>query len=262
MLKEAESTYKKAIEMKPDFWAGYNSLGAFYLQHGRYEEAIPQFRHVIELTPQNTRGYQNLGSAYYYLDRRTEAIEMYKRVLEIESKYSVYSNLATIYYYEGQYKDAARMYEKALELRDGDYKVWGYLATAYGRIPDESHKASAANQRALTLAEERLKINPSDPGLLVRMAAYNRELGKRDKAMSLLQQVVDLKPKAISVLFRIGSNYERLGERELALKWIETALKKGYSLEELERNPGLTELRSDERFPKILLNLKRENPKQ
>lgn len=251
-LTEAESTYKKAIEMKPDFWAGYNSLGIFYFRHGRYEDAIPQFRHVIELTPQNAKGYLNLGSMFYSLDRRTEAIEMYKRVLEIEPQYSAYSNLATLYYYDGHYKDAARMYEKALEQRDSDYRVWGYLATAYGRIPDESHKEFAAYQRALSLAEKRLKINPRDPGLLVRLAVYNRELGERDKALSLLQQAVALQPKEVNVIFRIGSNYARLGERELALEWIERALDKGYAVEELERNPGFAELRDDERYQKIL----------
>ena len=45
-----------------------------------------------------------------------------------------------------------------------------------------------------------------------------------------------------------------LGKRELALKWIETALKKGFSLVKIDRYPGLKELRADERFQRLLQN--------
>jgi serine/threonine-protein kinase len=46
MFNEAEATYKRAIELKPDYWAGYNDLGVFYFRLGRYEDAITQFRRV------------------------------------------------------------------------------------------------------------------------------------------------------------------------------------------------------------------------
>jgi len=259
-LEEAELTYKKAIEMKPDYWGGYNDLGVFYFRHGRYEDAVPQFHHVIELTPLNAKGYRNLGSMYFYLERWKDAIKMFNRALEFRPDYSIYSNLGTLYFYEKQYASAARMYEKALELQDSDFKVWGYLAMAYRLIPTERNKASAAYLRAITLAKEKSKINPYDQAVLSSLVEYYQGLGEKDKALSLLHQLELLNPREVHILFSIGKNYEQLGKRELALIWIEKALKNGYSLKEMDHSPGLTDLRADKRFQKIIQNY-RDNRK-
>ena len=48
-FRGAEKTFKRAIGLKPDYWAGYNDLGVFYYKRGRYEDAIEQFRMVIKL---------------------------------------------------------------------------------------------------------------------------------------------------------------------------------------------------------------------
>lgn len=90
------------------------------------------------------------------------------------------------------------------------------------------------------------------------MADYYGMMGNSPKALSLLKQVLALEPSDLGVMFRIGEIYEQLGERETALKWIETALKKGYSVTETERNPFLRELRADERFQLLLKNIKKE----
>ena len=43
-IEEAEATYRRAIEMKPDYWGGYDNLGLFYYTQGRYEDATAQFQ--------------------------------------------------------------------------------------------------------------------------------------------------------------------------------------------------------------------------
>ena len=60
-LADAEETYKRAVALRPESWSGYNYLGVFYLQHGRYAEAEKTFGRIVELTPDNTRGYDLLG---------------------------------------------------------------------------------------------------------------------------------------------------------------------------------------------------------
>ena len=251
-IKEAELTYKEAIKLKPDYWAGYNVLGVFYYRHGRYEDAVTQFHHVANRVPLNAKGYTNLGGAYFNLDRWNDAKEMFKRSVNIEPNYKAYSNLATIYFYEEQYSDAARMYDKALQIDDNDYRVWGNLASAYHRTPDEHDKMYHAYQRAVTIAEEQMKVNPRDPDLLSHLAIYNAMIGEHARARGLLKQVVDLEPDNPEVIFRIGDTYEHLGNREMALEWIGKALDSGYPLALIENEAGLTELRKDERFQVLL----------
>ncbi|MFQ5924175.1 MAG: tetratricopeptide repeat protein, partial [Anaerolineales bacterium] len=248
-LKEAESTYQRAIELKPDYWAGYNVLGVFYYRHGRYEEAIRQFRQVVVLTPDNYRGYSNLGGIYYLLGRFTEAREMFERSREINPSYQVLSNLGTLYYMEGRYADAARMYEQALEINDRDYQIWGHLAVAYYWAPGERGKADNMYQRAAAMAEERRKVTPRDPELLSNLVGYYIRLAQRAKAIQLLEQVLTMASNNPDAMYRVGHAYEQLGRRELALEWIGKALQTGHSLSEIMHEPGLRQLRADERFP-------------
>ena len=59
---EAERTYRRAIELRPQYWAGYNFLGAFYYHQARYAEAASMFSQVVALAPDSFRGYSNLGT--------------------------------------------------------------------------------------------------------------------------------------------------------------------------------------------------------
>ena len=52
-------------------------------------------------------------------------------------------------------------------------------------------------------------------------------------------------------MFRAGFIYERMGNRDKALFWLERALQNGYALTEMESEPGLRELRSDQRFKNL-----------
>jgi len=181
-----------------------------------------------------------------------DAEQMLKRSLEIEPNYKTYSNLATRYFHEERYAEAARMFEKALQLEDHDYRIWAYLASACYWAPDERDRAWIIYQRAISMAEEKIKINPRDPGPLSDLALYCSVVGERDRARSILEQLKDLELNDLEVVFRMGTTYEILGERELALQWIEKALERGYSLVESERIPGLEDLREDARFQQLL----------
>jgi serine/threonine-protein kinase len=63
-MTEAEDTYRRAISARPEYWAGYSWLGAFFYRGARYDEASLMFAQVIKLAPDNARGYSNLCGAY------------------------------------------------------------------------------------------------------------------------------------------------------------------------------------------------------
>ncbi len=251
-LAKAESMIKRAIQLKPDYWAGYNLLGVFYSRNNQYEKAIEQFEKVLELTPDNYRGYMNLGSMYYFLEQWDMARTMYERSLELEKTYSAASNLGTVYYIEGRYSEAARVYETALEISDGDYLLWGNLGSAYYWIPGQREKARSAYKRAIELAEERNEINPNDPEVIINLAGYRAMTGDEEQARIYLQRAIDMAPGNTWVMFVAGTTFERLGDREQALHFIGSALEHGYSRSEILNQPELQRLIADERFKEVL----------
>ena len=246
--KEAEATYRTAIDTKPGYWAGYAELGVFYSRNGRFEEAAQQFEIVTELTPNNASAYRNLGAVYYYLNRPDDAIEAFNRSVEIEPNYGVYSNMGTMYFFDGKYNQAAEMYSKALELNDSDYQVWSNLASAYEYSePPQPDKSREAILKAKELAEKQLEVNPRDPGLIVNLATYHIDLENEDRSKQLVNRVIQMQPNDVSIQVQIGTILEYLGDREKALHWISKAIENGYPVEEINKSPDpkISMLRED-----------------
>ncbi|MBD3383405.1 protein kinase [candidate division KSB1 bacterium] len=248
MLQKAETTYKKSIELKPGYWSGYNMLGKFYVRHGRLQEAKKQFQRVVGLTPDNVRGYNNLGAIYFFQKNYSQAQKMWERSLSIEKSYAAYSNLGTACFYGGNYRKASKMYENALSINDTNYMIWGNLASCYFWNQEKERKWRNAFGQACRLAQQHLDVNPEAVEVMVDLAGYYAQLQKNEQALELLEQAIAIKPTTLSVIFRIGDTYEQLGDRKNALQYIGKAVQKGYSLAEIENNPGLEDLRKDARF--------------
>ncbi len=245
---------KKAIMLKPGYWAGYNDLGVFHYNNGNYEAAIEQFKTVIKLTPDNYRGYNNLGGIYYMLEKWSDARDMFEQSLSIRESYNIYSNLATLYYIEGKFDNAADTYKKALKLNENDYLTWGNLAAAYHEIDTKKEKARETYQHAIVIAEEHLKVNPNDPDIISNLASYYSDLDEESKSISLLEKSLLIAPDNVQVAFRAATVYERFGNRDKAIHWIGKAIHNGYSRSDIENQPELKKLVADVRYQKLIAN--------
>ncbi|MGD8414641.1 MAG: tetratricopeptide repeat protein [Candidatus Latescibacterota bacterium] len=252
-LESAESTYELAISVKPDYWGGYNDLGYFYYTNGRFDEAAEQYAKVAGLTPDNYLAFSNLGAMYYYLERWDEAKEAFARSIKVRPNDRAYLNLASIYYIEGNYGEAAELCERALELNENNYKTWATLANSYYWTPGRRSEATAAYRRAIELAEQRLELNPRDARILVTLAGYYVMVNEGERATTYIDRALQISADKPFVLYFAGYVYEQLGQRDKALEYIGKALNLGYPLDEIERDPWLSDFRDDDRFKRLLL---------
>lgn len=245
---EAEATYKKVIEVRPDDYAAYSNLGAFYYRTGRYSDAASQFREVTRLTPDNSRAYANLGGIYVLLKRNDDAIEMLQKSLDLQPTSLAYNNLGTIYYKMGRYEDAARNYEQAIKLKEEDYQLWRNLGEAYSWLPAQIDKSISAYKRSIELGEKQLKVNPKDALLLKDLAEGYANLKDRQQAIDYIQRALSLKPQDLDVIVSAIGVYEVLGEREKALQSVRQGFSNGMDRDALDSTPGMASLRADPRF--------------
>jgi len=248
----AESAFQRAIQLKPNYWANYNSLGVFYFQNGRYQDASEQFKQVAALTPGNMKGFNNLGAMYFLQENYEEAVKTFNRSLQIRDNYIAYSNLATLYYFKNNYNKSVKMFEKALDISDKDFRIWGNLAASYSMMPDQKLNMKKAYEKAIALAEESLLVNPNDIMVLTDIANFYASIGNKNKAVSIAEKVKSLNPESIEIFFRLCETYEQIGQRDNALEWIKKSIEQGYSIERIERTPGLKELCLDKRFKKFI----------
>jgi eukaryotic-like serine/threonine-protein kinase len=232
-MGEAEQTFQKAIQLRPQYWGGYAWLGGLYYRQSRYEDAARMYTEMIALAPDSFRGYSNLGGMYLFQGRYRDAIPQFQRSVSVFPSSDAYSNLGVAYFLEGSYLDAAQTYERALAVGDNDatsYLVWGNLAEAYYWVPGQRERAIRLYEKALTLAQEPLRINPHDAVALEHIALFNAMLHRSDMAYGYLRRALQASPDDSEVLFTAGKINAQLGKPEEAVHFLEKAVRGGYSV--------------------------------
>ena len=245
---QAEKAFQDVIARRPTYAEVHLDLGALYYRRGQFDRAVEQFRSAIDLAPDEPVGYLNLGGTYLALGRYPEAIEVLKKGLAIQSNADSWTNLGAAYMYVGQWDNAAEAMKKATELSPNDHVLWRNLGDSYDQIPARRADARQAYAKALGTATASLKVNPKDPAVLSGIALYQAHLGNSQQAQEFISRALEVAPKDSDTLFTSALVYELIGQRDQALKAVQAAVKAGYSLDEVEKEPELRGLQSDPRY--------------
>jgi len=248
---EAEKTFRRAVDLRPNYWATYNWLGQLYLNNGKYKDAEPMFSQVISLAPDSFVGYTNLGSAYFAQGRYPESIPLFERAVNIRPTVETLSNLGTGYFQLRQFGKAAATLEQAVKLNDKYYEVWGNLADAYYWAPGMRQKAPAAYKTAISLAQQKLAVNPRDALATVYLAGFYSMLGERDQALKYLNRALQLSPKNPDLLLEAAEIYSQFGSKDAAIEYSQKAVVAGLSPATLRVLPNFDNLRADPRFKQL-----------
>jgi len=87
--RDAIAECKRAIEVDPDFGNPYNDIGAYLIELGRWEEAVPWFEKAIDAPRYDPRHFPhfNLARVYIQTYEYGKAVEHLQRALELEPRY-------------------------------------------------------------------------------------------------------------------------------------------------------------------------------
>ena len=90
-IEEAIAECKLAIELDPDFGNPYNDIGAYLIELGRFDEAIPWLQQAIQARRYEPRHFPhyNLGRAYYGKELYGPAMKAFQEALQVEPRYSL-----------------------------------------------------------------------------------------------------------------------------------------------------------------------------
>ena len=225
---KAEETYKRALNVRPQYWRAYSFLGSFYISQAEYEKAAAMFRRAAELDPDNYLLFNNLGAAFLYAGKDEEATQAFEKSIAIRPGRDAYNNMAVAQFRLHRFPDSVKNFKAALKLDDSDYQTWGNMADSCHYGGDTS---SAANfyRKAITMAEDRLKVNPRDPAVLADLASYHSMLGDRGQALTYLDRSLQFGQNDKELLLNAAVVYNQLHETGLALEWLSKALAAGYS---------------------------------
>jgi serine/threonine protein kinase/tetratricopeptide (TPR) repeat protein len=252
---KAESTYKKAAALRPQHWAGYYEWGVFYYLQKRYSDAATQFEQALKITPDNAMVHATLGGVLQLLGKDAEAEKHLKQSIELQPSYAAYTNLGALYYRERRWAESAAVTKKALEMNRNDWRAWSNLSIAYEWM-NRKNEADEASRNELARLEEIAKVRPDDAEVQVELGLLYSKGKEREKAVQLIEAALARAPDDPNVLACAGEAYENLGNRDAALELVKESLAQGWTLAQLENDPGQRKLLLDPRFRKIAQQFK------
>ena len=115
-LEDAIDNYKKSIETHPTAEA-HTFLGWTYSFQGRYDDAIRECKEAIKVDPDFGNPYNDIGAYLIERGKLDEAIPWFRKAM-IAKRYDSYCyphyNLGRVYEQKGNWMEALKCYENSL----------------------------------------------------------------------------------------------------------------------------------------------------
>ena len=122
--QKAEDSYRKAIELDPNFAFPHSNLGNILRDQGKTQQAEDSYRKAIELDPNFAIAHCNLGTICKGQGRNKEAESLYRKAIELDSNFDTpYSNLGNLLIDLGKEKEAFDLFIKAKKLKPSNLLI-------------------------------------------------------------------------------------------------------------------------------------------
>ena len=116
-LEDAVEQYKRSIDIFPTAEA-HTFLGWTYSFQGRYEDAITECKEAIKVDPDFGNPYNDIGAYLIEKGRLDEAVPWFKKAI-VAKRYDSYCyphyNLGRVYEQKGNWTEAFKCYENSLK---------------------------------------------------------------------------------------------------------------------------------------------------
>ena len=248
---KAEEIYQRAISVRPQYWRAYTALGLFYIAQADYVKAEAMWRRAAELDPDSYIAINGLGVVLVYEGKDSEAAQALAKSIAIRPTRDAYNNIAVAQFHLHRFPESVHSYQEALKLDASDYQTWGNLGDSqyYG---GDTAAAIDSYRKAIALAEQQLKVNPRDPGVLGDLASYHSMLGEREKALTFLDRSLELGHGDKELLLNAAVVYNQLHETGSALEWLGKALAAGYSRSVVATGAPFDNLHDNPRYQALM----------
>ena len=173
-FREAESEFRKALELEPGLVDGHLQLSSFLASLRRFDEAIFESRKALELDPLSAMTCYYVGNVLYICHRYDQAIEMLKNAIELDpNAANAYDNLGCCYIKKEMPERAIVEIKNALEHGAGGFLQKGTLGYATARAGRET-EARAIMDELLSLEKRGDRTETALAIVCIGLRDYNK----------------------------------------------------------------------------------------
>ena len=146
--------FKKAIEIKPNYYKAANNLGAAYLHLGRWDDAIKVYdalvTNIMYVTPGH--GHNNLGWAWYKRGNLDKAARHFRMAINLAPGLCVaQNNLGLVMLQQNNYRRATKYLRRAIKKCPNYAEPYYHLGRTQS-VAENFTDARASFERCLKLA--------------------------------------------------------------------------------------------------------------
>lgn len=203
-LVEAETVYRAALKIMPDFVGAYLNLGHVLLRCKRSEEAIATYRKALLLDATNIEISFKLGNLLQDQGRLIEAQDVFRQIVFVEpNNFHAMNNLGLIQHQLARFSDARKSYEAALELNPQFAEAWLNLSNMekeLGRFKDAENACLQA-----------ISINPEFAEAYCNLGNILIILGKFAEAETACRKALELDPASSVAFINLGNAFQERG---------------------------------------------------
>lgn len=177
---------KVAVE-KNNFADVFNMLGIIYYQGSRFEEAISSFKRALEINPDYTEAYLSLAVVYNELGQFEKSSEVYANAKQTRKEAKSYldpyvmgklanmhAELGEIYKELGLYNEAVYEFKKALSMRPEFVDIKTSLGAVYRDMKEYNLSVKEL--------EDAVRLNPDFPSTRTQLGLTYYTMGLHEKA--------------------------------------------------------------------------------
>ena len=180
-LKGADTEFKRAIEIDPDF-AGARELYSYSLiAQRRYEESLAEIKKASELEPTSLIIQSDLAAVYRYMGQFDEALKIDRRTVEMDPNYAQ-SRFGTAHALSrlGDHDGAVREISKGIELSGGSTRMKSVLGIVQARAGNKEEAQKIIDGLVANSAKEH--VTPEDIAMIYSV------MGDKDRAFEWLER--------------------------------------------------------------------------
>jgi tetratricopeptide (TPR) repeat protein len=252
-FEEALIEYKATVRIFPDMAFPYGGIGWIYLEKlGKLDSALVWAEKMISDIPENAYGYFYLGSAYLGFDSLSRAETAFRKAHEINPNLLMNEyRLAHTYRLQGRYNEAIEILKKIHDSHQDEQASTSYdMGINFQSMGNQKEAIKYFSEYKRIATEEWTKTFPNNPDTYFSIGSITARLGDFEASRKALRKAMEIdssRHEKIAQLLCLQGNIHE------ALQETEKALENGYrDIVWLKINPDYQALQNEPRFRELL----------
>lgn len=201
----SQRTFKKALQLKPDYTEAYYNLGNTYLDQRNFTDAVSCYKKALKFEPDYLDAYLNLALCLQSGGDVEGAVKAYRKALEINpNNAETHNNIGTLLEAKGQLQDAKAAFTAAVNLKPDYALALKNLGTTLSALEQY--------ENALQVLGSAIELDPTWAQPRYAIGQVYKILGDFEKARDALQKVIAISPNFAEGHRSLGSVLRNLGD--------------------------------------------------